>query len=44
MINAIRRRPWLLVVFGLGFLVMLSLAFLVIAAMQPSDVLPIELR
>lgn len=44
MINAIRRRPWLLIVFGLGFLVVLSLAFLVIATLNPPDLLPTESR
>ena len=40
MIEMIRKRPWLLVVIGLGFLVALTLSFVIIATMNPPTLLP----
>lgn len=40
MMDLFRKRPWLLVVIGLGCLVAMSLAFVVIATLNPPSVLP----
>ena len=40
MIKLFRDRPWLFVVCGLGFMVSLSIAFLIIAVNNPPTLIP----